>query len=445
MADQSDDAKRLCAACHSPIVATATRGSTLPLTANGAGDEGVGCTTCHQFNGAPVSGSGGLASGFAAKIDPSAMFANLSSPVPNSRHASASGKAFKSPSQLCTNCHDVSFDRNGDGKIVKGVDLVLQTTAEESAKAVAAGDTRTCVSCHMPLMPSATRAAESALIPDDQTTAAPDRQVHDHSFVGVDYRLDLPAAKDPQRAARQKLLAGAAKLVLDEVTPSAPTRVAFKASISNIGATHNLPTGLAFTRQMWLEVIVVNKDGNVILSSGVLADPLSDLCDDATLSEVGSSLVPYLQGCSAPDPLLVNFQTKLVDKIDILRDAAQQPVRNADNELIPIQATGGHETVLQQLTGGAIARKRPSDGQAQNPIPPGETRDFTYEIDATGFPAQTLTVSVRLLFRNLPPYFLRALAARQPKDEVPRLYPLIANVQTVSMGTASRSIVFTPR
>ena len=444
MADQADEAKRLCATCHSPVVATATKGATLPLTSNGTGDEGVGCTTCHQFNGDSVSGSGGLAAGFASKMDKSAMFANLSSPVANSRHGSASGKAFADPSQLCTNCHDVNFDRNGDGKIVKGVDLVLQTTAEESAKAVAAGDTRTCVSCHMPLMPSVTRAAENALIPDDQKTAAPDREVHDHSFIGVDYRLDLPAAKDPQRAARQKLLEGAAKLALEEVTPSAPTRVAFKASISNIGATHNLPTGLAFTRQMWLEVIVANKDGIVVLSSGVLADHLSDLCDNATLSEVGSPVVPYVQGCTSPDPLLVNFQTKLVDKIDILRDAAQQPVLNADNEFIAIQATDGHETVLQQLTGGAVARRRPSDNQAQNPIAPGETREFTYELDATGFDPQTLTVSVRLLFRNLPPYFLRALAARQPDGEVPRLYPLIPNLQTVSMGTATRSIVFTP-
>jgi hypothetical protein len=46
---------------------------------------------------------------------------------------------------------------------------------------------------------------------------------------------------------------------------------------------------------------------------------------------------------------------------------------------------------------------------------------------------------VRLLFRNLPPYFLRALAEGQPANEEPKLAPLIMNLRVAEMNKQSRS------
>jgi hypothetical protein len=42
--------------------------------------------------------------------------------------------------------------------------------------------------------------------------------------------------------------------------------------VSNTGAGHSLPTGLADMRQMWLEVIIQDKNGTRIFETGILDD-----------------------------------------------------------------------------------------------------------------------------------------------------------------------------
>jgi hypothetical protein len=64
---------------------------------------------------------------------------------------------------------------------------------------------------------------------------------------------------------------------------------------------------------------------------------------------------------------------------------------------------------------------------------PGEARSFSYRIVLPRGVEQA-DISARLLFRNLPPYFLRHLASRQPKDELPQLAPLIPNLDIVEMA-----------
>src|SRR5262249_33617968 len=158
-------------------------------------------------------------------------------------HKSATNAVWRAPESLCLNCHDVHYDVNGDGKIVKGIDLVLQTTNDEHAEYRAEGGAATCVGCHMPSLASS-RVAEAASIPFEQDADAPPRALHDHSFVGVDYPLDEVDRRDPHKDARAALLRGAARIALDEggVVRGA---LSFKVSITNTGAGHNLPTGFA--------------------------------------------------------------------------------------------------------------------------------------------------------------------------------------------------------
>ena len=83
---------------------------------------------------------------------------------------------FREPGELCQNCHSVNYDLNGDGKIEKGKDLVLQTIFEEWQHYRKKGGGASCVDCHMPVS-GAKRSAEAAWIPFEQDYEAPERQV----------------------------------------------------------------------------------------------------------------------------------------------------------------------------------------------------------------------------------------------------------------------------
>ena len=112
-------------------------------------------------------------------------------------------------------------------------------------------------------------------------------------------------------------------------------------SITSTGVGHNLPTGFAFVRQMWLEVKATDGSGRVVLSSGVLKKGSHDLCDAATLDVDPPAMDKYVRGCGGrSDPNLVNLQLKLVDKIDIKRDANDNKLKNDDDEFIVVAAEG---------------------------------------------------------------------------------------------------------
>jgi len=426
------DPKYICVNCHAPTGSALAPNDTLPLAGGEVTNHGISCTSCHQHGGTPTSGSGGFTAKFQADLDPGRTFYGpLKSPVGNAYHKSDEAPLFKDPSTLCAACHDVNLDRNNDGKIVKGQDLVLQTTYDEFKEYQAAGGGGDCVSCHMPVMSKVQRAANGADVPLDQDFDAPPREVHDHSFVGVDYPLDTVKERDPQRPARERLLKSAARLSIVDGTPSVEGgKVTFRVRIENQSG-HNLPTGFAFARQMWLEVSVLDAAGAVLASSGHLAKSSDDLCDAETVGDPKNPLAKDTVGCTEVDPQLVNIQLKLVDKI----------VANGKNdrgEPAVIAAPDSKETFLQFITGGPATRIRPSDKTPMGLIPVLGHRDFTYSFPNVG--RNAASVSVRLLFRNLPPYFVRAMAKIQVQGDAVRLGPLVERLQIVEMATATAPV-----
>jgi len=96
-----------------------------------------------------------------------------------------------------------------------------------------------------------------------------------------------------------------------------------------------------------------------------------------------------------------------------------------------IQAKSGSETFLQYLTGGPVVRVRPADKASLAPLRPRAKKAFTFAIPLGR--ARSGVVSARLLFRNLPPYFLRAMGKAEPA-EGPRMDTLVANLQVVEMA-----------
>lgn len=433
---ESPDPKRICVNCHSPLGTELAQQEILPYPGGKHGNQGVTCLVCHQFKGETRPVGGAYTDGIIGGIERGrVMYGPFAGAVGNPYHSSKLSPVLSpDPYLICQNCHNVAVDRNGNDRIDVGPDLVLQTTQLEYLEYRENGGQATCGDCHMPLL-KATRVAEAAGIPDLQDTKAPKRLVHDHSFVGTDYPLDKPGKSDPHRAKRVALLRSAATMKLEQSKfDSAARSLTVSVNIRNTGTGHTLPTGFAFARQMWVELIVKNAvNGQAVFVSGLLAKNTDDLCDSDTMLEPGTPMLPFIQSCSAPDPQLLSFQKKLVSKSTVKVDAQGNPVTNARGEQIPILAEGGHETSIQHLTGNAIARTRPSDGKVMASLQPGEGRSFVYSVPVPPGVEQ-LDISARLLFRNLPPYFLRHLASNQPKDEVPQIAPLIKNLDIVEMS-----------
>lgn len=400
----SEEAKGICVNCHGPVAGlTAAPGASLPLAGGDErANEGISCVACHSSaDGASTPGGGALKSAFGAKIEKGRRYYGpIDQAAGNGFHVSVASPAFKTPDNLCGSCHDVNFDRNGDGQIVKGTDLVLQTTFDEYGDYRAAGGNQSCADCHMPVVGGVTSIAPGA------PGSAPPRQLHDHSFVGVDQRFDLPG--DPQAAKREALLASSAALSFASLPTFDGTTISLRVSITNQSG-HNLPTGFAFARQMWLEVAATGPGGVTTFASGVLAKPSDDLCDSDTMTD---ALAGDVQGCATVDTNLVNLQQKLVDRVTA-GPPFQKDLTGATADIKLLPDVGASETPFQFFEGGPVARKRPSTGEALGTIPPRQSRVFSYTAPVTTpFAPGTGTLRVRLLFRALPPYFLRALDRR---------------------------------
>ncbi len=431
------DPKYVCVNCHGPLAARLSKQATLPLPAPSLGaaelsSEGIGCLACHAFDGPSQTGSAAL-DAFADHIQPGrSYFGPYDEPVGNAFHRSERAAAFAAPEKLCQNCHSVVFDRNGDGKIEKGPDLVLQNLFSEWESYRAAGGGSSCVDCHMPVG-AGDRAADAALVPFEQDQDAPPRKMRSHRFVGPDYPIDDTRLRDLTKGERVALLASAARLnfVAGSVRSGAG-RVQLGATVQNIGAGHNLPGGFAFVRQMWLALEIFDASGRALASSGALADASDDLCDNEVL-QPGRALKGFAKGCTDADRALVNFQQRLLDRVEVAGASGGVPKRDARGEPVLVAAEGADEVVVQHLTSGAVARVRPADGSHISPLIPGETRRFDYDlpVPAGSRPAR---VSLRLLFRAVPPYFLRALASQQTAADGARVDSFIGNIEIVEMA-----------
>ncbi len=432
----SPDPRRLCINCHGPATAASIDGDNLPLRP-GRQIEGIECTSCHQLSQPTKPGGGALAGQYNANlVRGDVYYGPLSGPIGNAYHKSDTVDMWKDPTVLCSTCHDVNYDKNNDGQIHKAVDLVLQTTFDEYQQYRKGGGKSTCMDCHMPVVPGLTNAADGASVPFDRDYTGPKRVVHDHSFVGVDYPLDVVKKKDPQRPKRQALLQSAANFDVEQSTQG--NLLVLKCTITN-NTGHNLPTGFAFARQMWIELTVQENGKGTIFQSGGLAHPGDDLCDDGTFGEATNPLRPFVRGCTAVDPNLVNIQLKLVDKIAALADGAGNPVLDQDGEHVLIQSKDGKETYLQWLTAGGVARTRPVDKANLAPIRFLESKSFVYKIPVER--GRTGTWTARLLFRNLPPYWVRGMTTEDPGKGVIRLDPLVDNILTEEMARKSGSFV----
>jgi hypothetical protein len=193
-------------------------------------------------------------------------------------------------------------------------------------------------------------------VPGSDTDGGPIQpDVLTHAFVGAQYHL--VGLRDPAMAAQSiALLRTAAKLT---VTGSSADR--FTVRVANVGAGHDLPTGVSDFRELWLEVTATDATGAVVFTSGIPA---------ADGSVPGSS----------------RFFRKVF----------------ADG--------GGHLAGLQFWQLG----KFDSDTR----IPAGGYRDEAFDLPQTV--TYPVTVSVKLMFRTFPQWITDLVRVRFPAMPAPQ-------------------------
>lgn len=248
----------LCLRCHSPRGWLFGR-STPPLIENLLPDdfESVQCDFCHRLTTGPT----GIPNIGTAQFYVADDYVRRG-PI---QDALAPHDWVYSPyheeSRLCGLCHDVSNPlKNG---------FAIERTYTEWASSDFATEGKSCQSCHMPSERGQACGAYGM----------PQRDVHRHELAGGNYWMPLVLAGehpelDRQTAfentaanARTKLRSAAALTLSAPSTLKPGTRLALNVHVENLTG-HKLPTGYPEGRRAWLEVLVKDGSGTVLLDSG---------------------------------------------------------------------------------------------------------------------------------------------------------------------------------
>jgi hypothetical protein len=222
-----------CRRCHGPVANMTSQdglGSMSPAAA-----QGVVCSFCHQVRGMsrPVANVPHLL------VLTGVMRAHLKDA--QAPHFTAYSSLHAS-SKICGGCHNVDHPVNG---------MHLETTYTEWQKSPQAGKGIQCQDCHMSesppqVGPSTGFAAEEA----------PQRNnIYHMTFAGAQVALG-------NAARATALLKSAAKVEIrpPDVVP-ADSSAEVTVVVTNVGAGHDVPTGVTDIRQVWLSVVAVDGDG----------------------------------------------------------------------------------------------------------------------------------------------------------------------------------------
>jgi hypothetical protein len=250
------EAEQYCAAsvCHTPIGHLAAE--IPPIDGSGLSkiaQDGVQCDFCHTISDMEKVGDGSyISSPGNIKRGP---YKDSKSPTHKTEFSRMHTEA-----RFCGICHNVNHPVNG---------LALESTFtewEEGPYNTGDPDTSTtCQDCHMTPGPG-----ETYPNPGKASSIGPEREhVYVHYFAGANVALAKLTKSDKHQALAEERLKAAASI--DIKGPESASRgETFTATVTvtNIGAGHKIPTGLTEMRQMWIEVVATDANGNYLFSSG---------------------------------------------------------------------------------------------------------------------------------------------------------------------------------
>ncbi|WP_417243079.1 hypothetical protein [Celeribacter sp.] len=237
-------------------------------------DEGTGCLFCHRITGLEnaMGTTAGANASFTVNIkdretyvfeesenDILGWLGNHGINAKPDAHAESYSQDFYSESRLCSSCHNEFAPGTGA--------VIVDTYGEWERSAYNAPNDpekhRSCIDCHMHA--DVTRIGED--IPGISTDGGRVKDnVVTHQFTGANYHLVGLRNPDLERMSIE-LLRTAAKLET-RLTETGKLNV----RVTNSGAGHALPTGVADFRQVWLDITVTDANGEVVLTSGKMDD-----------------------------------------------------------------------------------------------------------------------------------------------------------------------------
>ncbi|MBI5788291.1 MAG: hypothetical protein HZA78_05495 [Candidatus Schekmanbacteria bacterium] len=262
--------EKLCAGCHTAIGTISEE----ILQKDEKGDykiseiakHGVQCDVCHSVKAATYKDAKGLEPHNATLlIDPGDVkygpFKDAKSP-----HHETSYSELHTKAEFCANCHHVFHPLSG---------FPIERTYDEWKNSVYQQNGIVCQDCHMATVEDAmevARTLKKVLRPGKAANEGPERShIYSHYFVGGNVTIPALLGYNKHADMAKKRLQSAAKV---EIIAPAEMKTGqlgtVKVKITNVGAGHNLPTSLTEVRQMWLEVLICDKDGNKILHTGWL-------------------------------------------------------------------------------------------------------------------------------------------------------------------------------
>ena len=284
-AEKAMDGKMLyyCGGCHAPI-GTLTQSLSFDeqtgefSASNEISKRGVSCDVCHQMTDTNFLKTHTMEHGNASfNISPGRTkygpLKDAASPYHDTQYSELHTRA-----DLCANCHNIFHPVNG---------MPVERTYDEWKSSVYAQHDIVCQDCHMNPVEVAVRIASELKRPEELedgveqlkgkagTVAKGERKVvHNHEFVGGNAVITAVLEPDNKTARRhaaiaEQRLSNAAVLGLELVRRDNGL-LELSVDVRNVAAGHNLPTSLTEVRQMWLEVVVEDGSGNVLLSSGQL-------------------------------------------------------------------------------------------------------------------------------------------------------------------------------
>jgi hypothetical protein len=410
-----------CDRCHSPIGVSAGESPIEDDAERSAvAMEGVTCMVCHSQHRNYAGSSGLLPVPIPGDPEPTVYGPYYGSDEPGAPDDPAQ-RLIKTPhesrhsplftqARLCGACHDV-FSPDG---------FRIEEAYSEWRNGPYARRGIACENCHMgpePGKPFArTEYTVDYIVDPDIFPNAPKRYRSNHRFTGPDYSMlkafgksDLGlddakfAALEKQlEAERGTLIRNAATMRVWHPSHAAPGRkLPIRVSVTNSGAGHNLPTGFASERQLWLEVTVTDAAGKRLFVSGDL-DQYTDLRDHESKA--------VEEGTARLDRALFNLQAAFV--LTAFKGTQSDGISTTNRLLgpVPFLTPPPDPTLVQGLPFAGRVFKRG--------IPPLETKTASYRVrlpdDATG----PLHVSVRLRYRNFPAHLLRDLGAAALVDKL---------------------------
>lgn len=285
---EGQEFRKWCMGCHNPsALTTGLSKTTHPMQGNIVSDElfeknaktlvesfksqgsfrleeGVACVTCHRITKAQGKGNASFTLSLDRKKyafeDSDSGTAHWFSEKLINSNPDAHKKSYMNPvykeSRYCASCHD-EFHPKTDMKIVstfKEWEKSPFNNPKDKSKH------KTCIDCHMTNLkdgkfsPLKGTSTDGGVVKDD---------VKVHYFAGSNHFLSGLKSKTNEDQTVQ-LLKTSAKLDVDIKENK------LIVGVKNVGAGHHLPTGVADFRELWLDVSVKDKNGNLILSSGKL-------------------------------------------------------------------------------------------------------------------------------------------------------------------------------